>query len=182
MFQVGNMNFESFCIYFTHLTIPSSTYLSPSLSQPEMYHTVWCQILWLQHWHSDNTLEPWNETSPVQQYPKPCNKNIIKLYLFTYTRHSIMYEYGSNCTCNLTRVSSTVNLQVKNDAPIVGLMWWLNILPIYLKTMLVLPTPRTHHKVRLRFHNQHFNQTVLTLYWGTETLYSKTITCYMDIL
>ena len=134
-----------------------------------MYHTAWCQILWVQHWHSDNTLEPWNETSPVQQYPKPCNKNIMKLYLFIHTRHSITYEYGSNCTCNLTRVSSTVNLQVKNDAPIVGLMWWLNILPIYLKTMLVLPTPTTHHKVRLGFPNQHFNQTVLALllvYWN----------------
>ena len=164
------MTFESPCIYFTHLTIPSRTYLSPSLSQPEMYQPVWCQILWVLHWHSDNTLEPWNETSPVQQYPKPCNKNIMKLNLFIYTRHSITYEYGCNCTCNLTRVSSTVNLQVKNDAPIVGLMWWLNILPIYLNTTLVLPTPRTHHKVRLRFPNQHFNQTVLTLhlgYWNT---------------
>ena len=146
--------------------MPSRTYLSPSLLQHEMYHTVWCQILWAQHWHSDNTLGPWNETSPVQQYPKPCNKNIMKLSSFIHTRHCITYEYGSNCTCNLTRVSSTVNLQEKNDAPIVGLMWWLNILPIYLKTMLVLPTPRTHKNVRFRFPNQRFNQTVLTSYVG----------------
>jgi hypothetical protein len=130
-----------------------------------MYHTVWYQILWALHWHSDNTWEPWNETFPVQQYPKPCNKNILKLNVFIGTIHSTTYEYGSKCTCNLTRVSSTVNLQVKNDAPIVGLMWWLNILPIYLKTILVLPTPRsTHHTGRLLF-PKHFNQTILTLYF-----------------
>lgn len=64
---------------------------------------------------------------------------ILHTYIQVIFKISVLLLYSP--TCNLTRRSSMFTLQLKNDAPIVGEMWLLYVLCMYLVITLVFPTP-----------------------------------------
>lgn len=72
-------------------------------------------------------------------------KKQVNKWLLEINIHSVICMLSA-LTCSFILVSSMFILQVKKDAPMVGLIWWLNIFPIYLTTILVLPTPEVNHK------------------------------------